>query len=121
MEYSFTTLTITIISNSLDKQEECKKALNNHVRTSISVREHYKQHVLKKWTQPAINAFYKFCFHQQVVPDMSIVIGYVKLYGSKESVTEVENEYYREQAKQSEQARLMAIARDIIWAFEKDD
>ncbi|CAF2131733.1 unnamed protein product [Rotaria magnacalcarata] len=121
MEYSFTTLTITIISNSLDKQEECKKALNNHVRTSISVREHYKQHVLKKWTQPAINAFYKFCFHQQVVPDMSIVIGCVKLFGSKESVTEVENEYYREQAKQSEQARLMAIARDIIWAFEKDD
>ncbi|CAF2651673.1 unnamed protein product [Rotaria sp. Silwood2] len=121
IEYNLTTITTTIISNSTDKQEECKKALNSHVNKSILVREHCQQHVLKKWTQPAINAFYKYCFHQHVVLDMNILIGYCKLSGSKESVTEAENEYYREQTKQSEQARLMAIARDIIWAFEKDD
>ncbi|CAF0757202.1 unnamed protein product [Rotaria sp. Silwood1] len=121
IQYSFTKLKITITSNSVEKQEKCKKALNNYIQQSISVREHLNQHVLKKWTQPAINAFYKYCLDRYVVPNMDILIGYFKIFGSKESVTEAENEYYREQVKQSEQARLNAIARDIIWAFKIDD
>ncbi|CAF3851388.1 unnamed protein product [Rotaria sordida] len=119
--YSFTKLTITILSNSIEKQEECKTALNNYVQQSCSVIEHCNESALKKWTQPAINAFYKYCSHRLVVLDIKILIGYCKLFGSKESVREAEIEYYREQTKQSEQARLMAIARDIIWAFKKDN
>jgi hypothetical protein len=77
--------------------------------------------VLRRWTQPAINDFYKFCFSRQVILDMNITIGYLKLFGSKESVIQAELEYYREQKEQSEQARLAVIARDIIWAYKVDD
>jgi len=105
----------------MKKQDECKKALNNYVQKTIDVREHLQQSPLKKWTQPAINAFYRFCLRRYVILDMNINIGYMKLYGSKESVTEAENEYYREQTKQSEQARLEAIARNIIWAYKIND
>ncbi len=85
------------------------------------VQELLQQDVLKKWTQPAINEFYKFCFDRHVILDMNITIGYLKLFGSKESVTQVEVEYYRIQTKQSEQARLSGIARNIIWAYKVDD
>ena len=44
----------------------------------------------------------------------------MKLSGLKESVNEFEKEYYRVQVKQSEQARLMVIARNIIWAYQID-
>ncbi|CAF0990647.1 unnamed protein product [Rotaria sordida] len=121
IQYSFTKLKITILSNNIEKQEECKKALNYYVQQSISVREHFKQDLLKKWTQLAINTFYRYCFDRHVIPNMDILTGYLKLFGSKESVTEAENEYYREQVKQSEQARLITIAQDIIWAFKIDD
>jgi hypothetical protein len=111
---------MTIISSSAEMQEECKKALNNHVQQSILTLELLQQDVLKKWTQPAINAFYKYCLDRYVIPDMDIVIGYFKLVGPKDAVRESENEYYREQTKQSEQARLIAIARNIIWAYKSN-
>jgi hypothetical protein len=114
-------LTITIISSNTEKQEECKKTLNDYVQKSVLVRELLQQDGLKRWTQPAINAFYQFCLSQRAVLDMNITIGYFKLFGSKESVMQAENEYHREQAKQSEQARLAAVARDIIWAYKIDD
>lgn len=52
---------------------------------------------------------------------MNICIGYLKLYGSKDAVKEAELNYQREQTKQSEQARLAVIARNIIWAYKTDD
>ena len=114
-------LTITIISASAEKQEECKKALNDYVQKSALVCELLQQTALKKWTQPAINTFYSLCLEQGVIVDMNINIGYVKFFGSKESVTQIENMYHREQTKQSERARLAVIARDIIWAYKIAD
>jgi hypothetical protein len=105
----------------MKKQDECKKALDDYVQKKIDVREYFQELRLKKWTQPAINAFYRFCLGRSVILDMDINIGYMKLYGSKKSVMEAENEYLREQAKQSEQARLEAIARNIIWAYKIKD
>ncbi|CAF3244916.1 unnamed protein product [Rotaria socialis] len=119
--YNFSTLKITIMSSSIEKQEECKKALNEYVKKSIFTCVPKHQQVLKRWTQPAINAFYKYCFDRNVVPDINIVVGSCKLFGLKAAVGDAENEYYREHIKQSEQARLIAIARDIIWAFQIDD
>lgn len=104
----------------MEKQEQCQKEINDYVEKSILEKEHLQQDVLKKWTQPAINGFYQFSFNRNVLIDMQIQIGYMKLSGLKESVNEVENEYYRIQVKQSEQARLAAIARDIIWAYQID-
>ncbi|CAF4582373.1 unnamed protein product, partial [Rotaria sp. Silwood2] len=83
-------------------------------KVKIKIREPLNEHIFKKWAQPAINAFYKYYLYQLVVPNMDILIGYFKLFDSKESVTQAENEYYREQVKQSEQAHLTVIARDII-------
>ena len=104
----------------MEKQEQCQKEINDYVQKSVLVKEHFQQDVLKKWTQPAINGFYQFSFTRSVLIDMQIQIGYMKLSGLKESVNEVENEYYRIQVKQSEQARLAAIARNIIWAYQID-
>jgi hypothetical protein len=112
---------MTIISSSIQKQEECKNAVSDHVKKSTAVCELLQQGVLKKWTQPALNTFYKFCLNMNVVLEMNINIGYLKLFGSKESVKEAENEYLREQVKQSEQARLTVIARNIIWAYKVDE
>lgn len=95
--------------------------LNDYAKNSVSSRELLQQDVLRKWTQPAINEFYRYCFNQHVTVDMNITIGYLKLFGSKEAVIEAENNYYREQIKQSEQARLAAIARNIIWAYKIND
>ncbi|CAF1357967.1 unnamed protein product [Rotaria magnacalcarata] len=114
-------LTITIISNTKEKQEECRMALENYVKKSISVSEQHDLSGLKKWTQPTIDSFYMYCFQRLVIPEMDIHTGYCKLFGSKESVREAENEYYRQQTKQSEHARLMVVARDVIWAFKKDE
>jgi hypothetical protein len=111
-------LTLTILSSNTKKQEECKKALNEYVQKSVLVREHPKQEVLKRWTQPAINGFYRFCVDRHVMVDMDINLCYLKLSGSEKSVTDAEKEYYRERAEQSEQARLAAIARNIIWAYK---
>ncbi|CAF3834464.1 unnamed protein product [Rotaria sp. Silwood1] len=119
--YNFTTLTIIIVSNIIEKQEECKKALEDYVHKSISVSEQHDLSGLKKWTQPTIDSFYMYCLQRLVVPEMDIHTGYCKLFGSKESVRETENEYYRQQTKQSEHARLMVVARDIIWAFKKNE
>ncbi|CAF1359679.1 unnamed protein product [Adineta steineri] len=121
ISYRLSTLKLTIISSSITKQEECKKALNNHIQKSIAVREYLQQTALKIWTQPTINKFYKFCFNQHVVLDMNIQIGYLKLFGSEQSVIEADNEYHKEQAQQSEQARLAVIARDVIWAYKIND
>ena len=114
-------LTMTIISSNTEKQKECKEVLSDYIQKSTSLLEFCEQDVLKKWTQPAINLFYKFCLDRQVVVDMNITNGYLKLFGSKESVTQSENEYHRIQTKQSEQARLAVIARDIVWAYKIDD
>ncbi|CAF3357209.1 unnamed protein product [Rotaria socialis] len=119
--YNFTTLTITIISNTIEKQEECRMALEDYVQKSISVSEQHDLSGLKKWTQPTIDSFYMYCFQRLVIPEMDIHTGYCKLFGSKESVREAENEYYRQQTTQSEHARLMVVARDVIWAFKKDE
>ncbi|CAF3880404.1 unnamed protein product [Rotaria sp. Silwood1] len=119
--YCSTTLEITILSSNREKQEECKKALNDHVQKSILVRKMLQQHVLKRWTQPAITDFYKYCLDRHVIPDIDILMGHVKLSGPKEATKECEIEYYREQTKQSEQARLLAIARNIIWAYKLND
>ena len=51
---------------------------------------------------------------------MDTVINYLALSGFKESVTKVEQEYHREQAKQSEKARLSVIAQDIFWTYQVD-
>ncbi|CAF1094066.1 unnamed protein product [Rotaria sordida] len=107
--------------NFTKKQEKCRKALKDYVQKSISVSEQHGLSGLKKWTQPTIDSFYIYCFQRLVVPEMDIHTGYCKLFGSKESVREAENEYYRQQTKQSEHARLMIVARDVIWAFKKDD
>lgn len=117
----FLALSISIVSSSKENQENCKNALATYVEDSISVSEKLNQDVLKKWTQPAITEFYYYCYHQHVVCDMNIVIGYIKLFGAKEGVRQVEMRYYQEQARQSEQARLAVIARDIIWAVKTDD
>jgi hypothetical protein len=114
-------LTITIISSNTEKQEECKKALSDYIQKSASILERSGEDVLRKWTQPAINEFYKLCLNQSLVIDMGITIGYLKLFGSKESVIEAKNEYIRIKAEQSEQARLIAVARNIIWAYKIDD
>ncbi|CAF2899647.1 unnamed protein product [Rotaria sp. Silwood2] len=87
---------------------------DTQIQYSFTIREPLNEHIFKKWAQPAINAFYKYYLYQLVVPNMDILIGYFKLFDSKESVTQAENEYYREQVKQSEQAHLTVIARDII-------
>ncbi|CAF1430186.1 unnamed protein product, partial [Adineta steineri] len=121
ISYRLSTLKLTIISSSVTKQEECKKALNNHIQKSIAVREYLQQTALKIWTQPTINIFYKFCFNRHVVLDMNIQIGYLKLFGSEQLVIEADNEYHKEQAQQSEQARLAVIARDVIWAYKIND
>ncbi len=114
-------LTITIISSNTEKQEECKKALSDYVQKSVKIFELLQEDVLRKWIQPAINEFYKLCLNHSLVIDMNITIGYLKLYGSKEIVREAENEYNRVKAAQSEQARLAAIARNIIWAYKIDN
>lgn len=104
----------------MERQEQCQKEIHDYVQTSVLEKEHLQQDVLKKWTQPVINELYRFSFNRKVLIDMQIQIGYMKLSGLKESVNEVENEYYRTQVKQSEQARLAAIARNIIWAYQID-
>ncbi|CAF1684845.1 unnamed protein product [Rotaria sp. Silwood1] len=114
-------LEITILSSNREKQEECKKALNDHVQKSILVWKMLQQDILKRWTQPAITDFYKYCLDRHVIPDIDIPMGHVKLSGPKEATKECEIEYYREQTKQSEQARLLAIARNIIWAYKLND
>lgn len=111
---------ITVKSSSIEKQEQCRKDIDDHVQKSTSATEYLQQDVLKKWTQPALNELFQFSFKQNVLIDMNIQIGYMKFSGSKESVSEVEKEYYRIQANQSEQARLSAIARNIIWAYQID-
>lgn len=112
---------MTIISSDVEKQGQYKKALDDYTQNSTLSLDFQKQDVLKKWTQPAINEFYKFCFDRNVLVDMSITDGYLKLLGSKESVREAESEYLREQTKQSERVRLAAIARDTVWAYKVDD
>ena len=93
----------------------------DYVENSVSVCELDQQAGLKKWMQPAINEFFKYCFHRSVIPDMNVLIGFVKLSGPKQAVIEAENQYFREQAKQIEQAHLAVIARDIVWAYTKDN
>ncbi|UJR25097.1 hypothetical protein I4U23_006458 [Adineta vaga] len=118
VSYRLSTLLLIIISSNEQKQRECLEALNNYVQKSIAVSELLQQTALKKWSQPALNKFYRLCRHHQVVIDINLQIGYLKLYGSKEAVRDAENAFLNEQIFQSEQARLAAIARDIIWAYE---
>lgn len=49
---------------------------------------------------------------------MDTTINYVSLSGSKESVTEADNEYNREQVRQTKQAPLAIIARETVWAYQ---
>ncbi|CAF3846929.1 unnamed protein product [Rotaria sp. Silwood1] len=74
-----------------------------------------------KWTQSMINMFYKYCLNHHVLPEMDPVIGYLKLSGPKECVMKAEKEFDRIKSIQGEQARLLANARDIIWAYEISD
>jgi hypothetical protein len=109
------------VSPNTEKQEECKKALSDHVQKSAGILELQQEDVLRKWTQPAINEFYKLCVNQSLLIDMNILIGYLKLFGSKELVKEAKHVYTEIKAKQSEQARLIAVARDIVWAHKIDE
>ena len=89
-------LKLVLISSARNKQEECKRAIESHVKESTLKREFVQQDVLRKWTQPAINAFYRYCFNRRVIVEMDTLINYLGLFGSKEYVTEAENEYNRE-------------------------
>ena len=112
---------MTVHSSNENNQRECIEALHNHITNSTRTYEAYQQTALKKWTQPALNKFFRFCQKSHVVIDVDMKIGYLRLYGSKEAVREAESEYLRQQVKQSEQARLAVIARDIIWAYKIGD
>ncbi|CAF1230748.1 unnamed protein product [Adineta ricciae] len=118
ISYHLSTLTLTIHSSNENNQRECIEALHTHVTNSTRTYEVYQQTALKKWTQPALNKFFRFCQKSHVVIDVDMKIGYLRLYGSKEAVREAESEYLRQQVKQSEEARLAVIARDIIWAYK---
>jgi hypothetical protein len=85
------------------------------------IREHIEQHELKKWSQPIINAFYKFCLNQYVLPEMNINTGYIKLSGPKESVTLAENEFLRITSIQTRQAHVIEISRYVMWTFQTND
>ena len=113
-------LKLVLISSSRRKQEECKRAIETHVKESTMTRKLLHHDVLRKWTQPAINNFYRYCFDRRVMVEMDTIINQIQLSGSKESVSEAENEYNREQVRQREQAHLAIIARDIIWAYQVD-
>lgn len=114
-------LKLVLISSARNKQEECKRAIESHVKESTLKREFLQQDVLRKWTRPAIDNFYRYCLNRRVIVEMNTIINYFALVGSKESVTEAENEYNREQVRQSEQARLAVIARDIIWTYRNNE
>lgn len=114
-------LTITIVSNNIENQKECKNALVDYVQKSILVSEQQGLTGLKKWTQPNIDSFYMFCFQRLVIPEIDIHNSYCKLLGPKEGVRDAENEYYRQQTNLSEHARLVTVAQNIIWAFKKDE
>jgi hypothetical protein len=111
---------MTILSSDTKKQEKCKKALTDYVEQSVATVELGQEDVLKKWTQPTINSFYKDCLKRHVLVELNIIMGSVKLSGPKDDVAIAEKEYYRIRGEQSEQARLALIARDIIWAYQVD-
>ena len=118
---TYLALKLVLISSARKKQEACKRAIESYAKESTLKREFLQQDVLRKWTQPAINAFFRYCFSRHVILEMNTTINYVALSGSKESVNEAEIEYNREQVRQSEQARLAVIAQDIVWAYQVDE
>jgi hypothetical protein len=121
MVYLYLVLNLVLISWSRDNQKECKRAIESYVKESTLKREFFQQDVLRKWTQSAIDVFYQYCFIRHVIPEMDTNRNYLSLSGSKDSVKEAENEYYREQIRQSERARLTMAAQDIVWAYEVDE
>ena len=118
---TYLALKLVLISSARNKQEGCKRAIESYVKESTMKREFFQQDVLKKWTQPAIYGFYRYCVNRRVILEMDTTINYFALSGSTQSVSEAENEYNREQVRQSEQARLAVIARDIVWAYQVDE
>ena len=114
-------LKMTIISQMASQQKICKEALEGFVKASIDSKEMLQIETLKIWTQPDVDALCRYCSHQDVIIEMNITIGYLRLSGRKESVSEAENEYLRQDAKQHERARLAAIDPRIIWAYQIDE
>lgn len=88
------------------------------MNTSVETKEMISDLTLKRWTQTTINSFFQECERLKIHVQVDISIGYLKLEGEKNSLSKAYEKYLLKAKEESEQARLEANARDVIWSYQ---
>lgn len=100
--------------------EKCWRAIQDHISGCAQTQEcdDFPLHI---WNQATIDIFFKYCFEQNVIPDVNSTNERLKLTGLKEKVMEVKVEYYRMKSIKAEEARVASYAQIAVWVYETGD
>ena len=91
--------------------------MQDHVNKCVKTEE-CDEFPLHTWNQVTIDAFYKYCFEQQVLPEISSMDERLQLSGPANEVMSVKMEFYRMKSVKAEEARVAFYARIAVWVFE---
>lgn len=110
-------MNLKIFSTKQEQITHFIETLEKYVKEHIVEGDVSRDETLVRWTQAVVNAFYKKCETLNVIVKMNIEENKIELFGEVNKVKEAKRIYLEEKANQSEQARLDAIARNVMWAY----
>jgi len=106
-----------LISTNKNHLNKCKAAISDHATSLVSTADIKKADMLD-WPQKTINDYYNFCLKQYVKPTWNRDTSTLDLIGPKNAVQNAERRYYQLSAEIHKEARIHAVARNVIWSVE---
>ncbi|CAF1246118.1 unnamed protein product, partial [Didymodactylos carnosus] len=119
ISHKLSSISITLKSYSKGNIIKCQQAIELFFNNFKMVSDINIENSLKILDQSTINAFYKYCMDNCIIP--TVDNNNLKLCGEKMNIVQAENELLKYRCQLQHQIILHSIACDVAWAYRTED